>query len=672
MSAFRNLMAGSLLVLIPAAFAIAADGITLTHYEPLQRLETKQALEAGLSNVMRAADADQRVSLRFDALGRSFDLDLQTNRRLLASLPQSEIPAGVRAYRGRLADNDASWARIVMANGQPSGLIWDGAELYAVEAPGDSIVDTDTPIIYRVADAVIEPGSMQCGVHGIAGNAAMAYATIVDEARYDIAQAEGAVLEIEIGAVADAPFTSARGGVSGAESALLARLNSVDGIYSEQLGVQITVSQIDAFEAATDPFSATTNSSDLLDELGVWRSSTPAQTALGLTHLYSGRDFDGTTVGVAFVGTLCSAFGGAGLSEGNRGVTVDSLIAAHEIGHNFSAPHDAQAGTACESTPGIYIMAPSVGPSNNTFSQCSIDQMSDDILRAQSRNGSRPACIFPLPEIDMRLAVDDNTPTALLGNTATIALEVTQQGTLEATGVEVQVTIPDEVSLMSSASSIGGCTDGAGLVDCVLGNVAGTTTETVTLTVMTDTVGTAVFNATVTADDDANPGNNQRSVALTIDPAVDLVLGVSGSPQIRINESTTVDLTLDNDSAIDATGVEVAFTLDSGLRADSATWTAGSCTISGATIDCDATGLAPGAGSSLALRVTATATGRQDIAVTATASEADRDPASNSVSTAVTVQSQSGGSDDGGSGTTGPLMLALLGLIALLRRRSAS
>ena len=84
-------------------------------------------------------------------------------------------------YRGQLAGNDASWARIVIADGIPSGLIWDGSELFAIERPGDNVVGSDATIIYRLADAVIAPGSMTCGAGDSFSNGAAVYKSLVNE-----------------------------------------------------------------------------------------------------------------------------------------------------------------------------------------------------------------------------------------------------------------------------------------------------------------------------------------------------------------------------------------------------------------------------------------------------------------------------------------------------------
>src|SRR5690606_3275143 len=106
---------------------------------------------------------------------------------------------------------------------------------------------------------------------------------------------------------------------------------------------------------------------DLLKEVSGYRSRTARQRAQGLTHLYTGRKLDGNTVGIAYTNTLCEASWAAGLSQSGANVTFDSLVAAHEIGHNFGAPHDGVSGSACAAEQGGYLMSTSIN-GNDQFS----------------------------------------------------------------------------------------------------------------------------------------------------------------------------------------------------------------------------------------------------------------------------------------------------------------
>ena len=335
MSAFRWISSGALFLASSLAFATSVDGITLTHYESLDRISYATGTRDGTA-VFQKAVAQSPTSMSFDAFGRSFDLELEPNAKLLGASARGELGSGVAVYRGKLAGNDASWARIVIANDFPRGLIWDGKELLAIDAPDDGLIGGDRSIIYRLADMVIEPGSMSCSEGSLGTNGAALYAETMHEMKIARQIAPGATDEMTIGVVGDFEFTSAQG--ANAATALVTRMNNVDGIFSAELGIQLSTQTVETFSDSNDPFSDTTVSGDLVDELGLYRQGNPAQNQHGLTHLFTGRNLDGSTVGVAYIGALCLNRFGAGLSEGNRGSSTDALIAAHEIGHNFGAP----------------------------------------------------------------------------------------------------------------------------------------------------------------------------------------------------------------------------------------------------------------------------------------------------------------------------------------------
>ncbi|MFQ6007008.1 MAG: zinc-dependent metalloprotease family protein, partial [Woeseia sp.] len=614
MKASAWILASAALGLSSALPAAESGGVIVSHFEPLQKLSI-QSVSLGASD-RRSATAP--VSLGFDALGQSFDLRLEPNSVLLSGSALMALPGGIEVYRGRMAGKTESWARIVVFDGMPRGLIWDGRELYAIEAPGDSIVQTSSPIIYRLADTVLAPGSLSCATGSTGGNGAVTYQKLIGELGGAVSQGPGAVEEIDIGAVGDFEFTSAQGGDAAAAAAITARLNNVDGIYSQQLGVQINVPVIDTFSVTADPFSDTTDAATLLGEVADYRETTPAQRSLGLTHLYTGRALAGSTVGIAFTSELCSPRFGAGLSEGRGTATFDSLIAAHEIGHNFGAPHDGVPGSACETEPLTFIMAPSINGSNQ-FSQCSITQMSDDIAAA--------ACITALPTVDLTVALNGQAPTILLGNFATLTFDINNRGTVQATNVQADITLPGNVSFVSASASSGSCTEGAGTVTCVLGDVPGTSGQTVTVSTLTTAVGIGTFNASVTADFDERPGNNQDSVQLTVDPAVDLIVNAPAAARITLNGSTTISARLENRSALDASGVTVGVSLGTGLRADSANWSIGSCTVTAQQVDCQTASFANLSTSIVNLGVTGLTAGVRTYSITLSSTEADTDPA---------------------------------------------
>ena len=161
-----------------------------------------------------------------------------------------------------------------------------------------------------MADSFVAAGTMRCGSEEVSGNGATILRAMMGQLEFAMGQLEtanaqgpGAVSEINLGVIGDFEFTAGLG--ANADSQLLARINNVDGIFSEQLGVQINVETLESFPSANDPFSNTTDASTLLDELTDYRASTPAHRDQGLTHLFTGRELDTSTVGLAYSGELC-------------------------------------------------------------------------------------------------------------------------------------------------------------------------------------------------------------------------------------------------------------------------------------------------------------------------------------------------------------------------------
>ena len=346
-----------------------------------------------------------------------------------------------------------------MFDGMPRGLIWDGETMFAIEAPGDSAVEISSPVIYRLVDLIIATGTMSCDAQSVSGNAAQAYANMKAELKTMVSEGAGAVTEITMGVLADSLFTNAKGGDAAALAAVTARFNNIDGYFSEQVGVQLDVQLIETFDNASDPFDGTLDPGVLLDQLSEYRLQTPAHNSLGLTQLYTGRNFTTSTVGVAWRGALCDNYFSAGLSEGRAGVTTDSLIAAHEIGHNFGAEHDGQPGSSCETEPETFIMAASVN-GNDQFSACSIAVMQAEAAAA--------ACISALPAVDVGIRQVGPVSTVLLGASTVINYEVSINGTLPVTDVVADITLPGILAFDSVTTSSGTCSSGAGTVSCAL------------------------------------------------------------------------------------------------------------------------------------------------------------------------------------------------------------
>src|SRR5882672_968765 len=303
---FSSIVSASLLLLLGTQ--AGAGDLHIRYAEPIRL----QAPSTPNASSLQAQIASGRLS--FQAYGRQFDLALQSNARLLAeaTLAQPSSAANYQLLRGQVEGLPGSWVRLTRIGEELHGAIWDGNELYTIEparivnrfATDRLAVGGSAPVVYRLSDSDAGSSPMSCGVEVTdqRRSALAAYESLVGELGADPALTEVAGGALEIAVIGDYEFYVAH--PNDTEAELLARMNIVDGIFSGQLGVDIVVSQVKVFTTSSEPFT-TDKGSDLLEQLGRYRSSSAALSNVGLAHLITGRDIADNMAGIAYVGTVC-------------------------------------------------------------------------------------------------------------------------------------------------------------------------------------------------------------------------------------------------------------------------------------------------------------------------------------------------------------------------------
>ncbi|XP_027033191.2 disintegrin and metalloproteinase domain-containing protein 9 isoform X1 [Tachysurus fulvidraco] len=150
--------------------------------------------------------------------------------------------------------------------------------------------------------------------------------------------------------------------------------------YFQQLNIRIVLVGLEIFNTS-NPFDVKGNPVDVLGSFVSWRKSNllprvrndMAQLIVGLSGAYSGG-----ILGMAYVGTVCSAGSGGGISVfSDNGLQYYSTILAHEMGHNLGMNHDT---SSCQCGGNTCIMNPSATGST-LFSQCSDNDFENLVLR---------------------------------------------------------------------------------------------------------------------------------------------------------------------------------------------------------------------------------------------------------------------------------------------------
>ncbi|HEY8506911.1 MAG TPA: M12 family metallo-peptidase, partial [Steroidobacteraceae bacterium] len=398
------------------------------------------------------------------------------------------------------------------------GMFFDGNEIYGIE-PAKDVAEAavqplaasgNAPVVFRLADVLVPSAGEFCATEmtaeaGEAPTALDLYESVAAEFS-SIQLHDHPSRRIRVAIVADTEFAHAfeSRGIS-AEEAIVARMNIVDGIFSRQLGVKVELAHTTVFRDGPDPFTQS-KAVDLLDELRRYRRNSPTQRSMGLTHLMTGRDLNGETVGIAYMGSVCDTSNAASLSEGTRSTTAAALIVAHEMGHNFNAPHDGESG-ACAAVPHSFIMAPRLNGSEQ-FSACSITQMQPTIARA--------SCLTNFMPPDAGLELTTHSMQREVDSPFTVSFAVRAMGEEPSAAVTTTVTLPTGLELRAATISGGACTSGAGTVVCEAGTLRPGEARAIDLDLSGSVTGSYAISVSVSSSNDSAPGNNSGAVTVAL------------------------------------------------------------------------------------------------------------------------------------------------------------
>ncbi|TNN03450.1 hypothetical protein fugu_000479 [Takifugu bimaculatus] len=154
--------------------------------------------------------------------------------------------------------------------------------------------------------------------------------------------------------------------------------NLVDGYY-KMLNIRVMLVGLVIFKDG-NPFSIDGRAGDVLGRFVKWRQTSLLPTMrhdIGQFIVGKPESYGGV-LGMAFVGTVCSASTSGGINVfSDENLPSFSSVLAHEMGHNLGMNHD---DSRCKSEEGSFIMNSGAGGST-TFSRCSADDFEALVIR---------------------------------------------------------------------------------------------------------------------------------------------------------------------------------------------------------------------------------------------------------------------------------------------------
>jgi len=329
--------------------------------------------------------ASASFTLEIQGSDHRWRLELDDNLEPFQQLPAKQAAAlkagDSRFLRGRIANRPGSWVRLNWTGQRWWGAIHDGKELYLADRAnnfnwhGQSRPAANSTVLFRASDLETDIFIDHSGISLGASTAPDAH---LSAPATDLRHASD-FLAMPVTVVSDVEFQQEYG--SQGLDTVAGRINFVDGIYSSQAGYGIALHHYEPL-ANNGPLTAT-DASTLIEDFRAFMfsgsgSNIPFQ---GLAHLFTARNRDGGIAGIAYLNVLCNTAYGYGIDwETGYGETIQGLILAHELGHNFSAPHDGEGSCADETERGI--MNPSIHGSQE-FSQCSLTHIQSAASQAK-------------------------------------------------------------------------------------------------------------------------------------------------------------------------------------------------------------------------------------------------------------------------------------------------
>lgn len=327
------------------------------------------------SDMLRSKDEFDAIDLQVEGKTFSFDLhahDLRADNFRLTVVNETgtiDLQHTPNTTYYGYTDRGYHAVRITADDDFFYALIIQDHDEYYIE-PAYDIVPTashDQYVMYWASDVIHKEGEHACGAknapqHIMSPNNELPSQNHLDRSRDLCKTVQIALADDKL------MYTKYGNSVPNVTNHNMGVINNVLANYDTEFNPDLQFSITQVFVVTTtDPWTNSTDPGALLDDFTAWAPSHLSQH--DVASLWTARDFDGNTVGLAWVQAVCTSVRYNVLQDFTSDAQLLRCTQAHEMGHNFGANHDSGSG---------FIMSPSVSNSN-TWSALSITTINNYI-----------------------------------------------------------------------------------------------------------------------------------------------------------------------------------------------------------------------------------------------------------------------------------------------------
>jgi PKD repeat protein len=316
-------------------------------------------------------------------ISENYMLQVSTPQGVITTHPKSNI-----AFKGYEL-NGGGRVRLAIHGEFLYGFVEEGTERFYIEPLWyfEPTAAHDLFVLYP-RSAVMPMATDACGLT----DEKIALQHLEDAAEKGEQMAENsACYELDLAIASDRSMFDKYGSVGAVEDHNIGVINDVEVDYTGSFDHDLVFVIVTQFiVSGTDPWTNSTDAGTLLGSFRDWGNNGGFGVNFDEGELWTNRDFNGGTVGIAYLNGICNSVKYHCLQDFTNNAENLRCMTSHEIGHNFSSGHDANC-------PPNFIMCPFVSTAN-TWSQQSSDAISA-YMQSKINSGCLTACGPPPPPL---------------------------------------------------------------------------------------------------------------------------------------------------------------------------------------------------------------------------------------------------------------------------------